>query len=65
MNWHSKYNVNKIFNNKYFRTKFSMHSKNSFMGRFGGGWNWKFGFQIGGKTIIFSLLVAELRIDFN
>lgn len=32
------------------------------MGRFGGGWNWKVGVQVGGKTVIISLLVAELRV---
>ena len=30
------------------------------MGRFGGGWQWKLGFQIGGRTLIVSLLVADL-----
>ena len=34
-------------------------------GRFGGGWNWKLGFQAGGKTIIISLLVADIRISKN
>jgi hypothetical protein len=41
----------------------SMRRADGFMGRFGGGWNWKFGFQIGGRTIIFSLLVADLRLS--
>lgn len=29
-------------------------------GRFGGGWNWKLGFQASRTMVIFSLLVAEL-----
>lgn len=36
--------------------------KSGFMGRFGGGWNWKFGFQVGSKSIIFSILVMQLII---
>jgi hypothetical protein len=35
-------------------------SRHSFMGRFGGGWNWKLGFQAGGGTLIISLLVMDL-----
>lgn len=42
-----------------------MRSSKSLMGRFGGGWNWKFGFQAGGSTIIISLLVMDLRIEFD
>jgi len=38
-------------------------SKNSW-GRFGGGWNWKFGFQAGGKTLILELLVFSLRFSY-
>lgn len=37
--------------------------KNNSWGRFGGGWNWKLGFQAGGSTIIFELLIASLRIN--
>lgn len=32
--------------------------------RFGGGWNWKLGFQIGGKTLIVNLLVCYVRFDW-
>ena len=39
-------------------------SKDCFMGRFGGGWNWKLGFQVGGRTIIFNLLIFSLRIEW-
>lgn len=35
----------------------------SLWGRFGGGWNWKLGFQAGSKTLIISLLICELRFD--
>lgn len=33
------------------------------MGRFGGGWQWSLGFEAGGNTIIFNLLVCSVRID--
>ena len=33
------------------------------MGRFGGGWEWKLGVQVGGSTVILNLLVGTLRID--
>ena len=36
-------------------------SKKSVWGRFGGGWNWELGFQCGGRTIIFNLLVFSIR----
>jgi len=32
-------------------------------GRFGGGWQWKVGIDVGGQSVIFNLLVATLRID--
>ena len=44
----------------YFHYK--RRSSRGLMGRFGGGWNWKFGFQIGGSTVILNLLVANIRI---
>lgn len=40
-----------------------MRSKYALWGRFGGGWNWKFGFQAGGSTLIIELLVMTLRFD--
>jgi len=47
------------------RVKWSHRPKDALWGRFGGGWNWKLGFQIGSTTLIVSLLVAELRFDFS
>lgn len=32
------------------------------MGRFGGGFQWEVGFQLGGRTLIINLLVASIRI---
>ena len=47
------------------RIVFDFVSKDCFMGRFGGGWNWKVGFQIGGRTIILNLLTFSLRIEIE
>ena len=45
------------------RIVFNFKSKDCFMGRFGGCWNWKVGFQAGGRTIIFNLLVFSVRFE--
>lgn len=36
--------------------------KDNLWGRFGGGWNWKFGFQLGKSTFIFHWLIGTLSI---
>lgn len=41
------------------------HHDTSGMGRFGGGWQVKLGFQASRSTLIINLLVADLRIDFK
>lgn len=38
---------------------FGMH-----LGRFGGGWQYKFGIAIGGRTVILDLIWGSLRITF-
>jgi len=45
------------------RFKYERRSKGNAMGRFGGGWNWNIGVQVGGATTIINLLVASLRIE--
>jgi hypothetical protein len=30
-------------------------------GRFGGGWNWCFGFEIGGSTVMINLLIFSIK----
>lgn len=44
---------------------FKWRSKSNFMGRFGGGWNWVLGLQIGGKTLIINILVCSVRIAWT
>jgi hypothetical protein len=48
-----------------FRLRFEWRSSKNLWGRFGGGWNWKLGFQIGSSTIIFNLLVASFSITLE
>lgn len=35
------------------------------MGRFGGGWRWKLGFAIGGKSCIIDLIFGSIRISWG
>lgn len=39
--------------------------KNSWMGRFGGGWNWEFGLQVGGSDLIINLLVLSIKFHIG
>jgi hypothetical protein len=45
------------------RARFTWRRSANLWGRFGGGWNWKVGIQVGGRTAIVSLLVADLAFD--
>ena len=42
---------------------FQCRSSKCLWGRFGGGWNWKLGFQVGGSTVIVNLLVCSLTVS--
>jgi hypothetical protein len=46
-----------------YRVRYEHGSPRNAWGRFGGGWNWNVGVQVGGSTVIVNLLVASLRID--
>ena len=46
-----------------FDWKWKLKHKDSFMGRWGGGWKWKLGICIGLPTIFIELLIASLRIE--
>lgn len=47
------------------KVQFNWRSKKNLLGRFGGGWNWELGFQAGGRTVIFSLLICMVRISLK
>ena len=42
---------------------FEWRKASSPLGRFGGGWDWAVGVQVGKRTVIFNLLVASLKIS--
>lgn len=44
---------------------YERRSGNDLHGRFGGGWQWKLGFQAGGRSVIVNLLVANVRLTFG
>lgn len=56
--WNKKWRVWKFNFNLEYRS-----GKNAW-GRFGGGWNYELGIQIGERTIILKFLIFMLRIDF-
>jgi hypothetical protein len=45
--------------------KYERRSRDEFMGRFGGGWNWIVGVEVGGRTVILNCLVFMIRIDWE
>ena len=49
----------------HYTIKYERRSKDELWGRFGGGWDWELGFQLGGNTLIINLLIAYIRIDKN
>lgn len=65
LQWHSDYVVSKQWETPLLKINFDIHNNKGLMGRFGGGWNWKLGIQVGGRTIVLSLLVAELSISLK
>lgn len=58
-----KQEINRRFNFLFWDIRFSWRSSKNLWGRFGGGWNWKLGVQIGGTTTIISLFVCEFVIN--
>lgn len=53
--------VRKEFRIGKYKMAYHWKSKNCLWGRFGGGWNWKLGIQVGGSTVIVDLLTFSLR----
>jgi hypothetical protein len=61
--WASKTINKKKFKIGKYKFAYERRDKSGVMGRFGGGWQYKLGIDIGGSTVILNLLVATLRID--
>lgn len=47
------------------KIKFEWRRKDNLWGRFGGGWNWIVGFELGGTSLILNLLVCSLRFSIR
>jgi hypothetical protein len=62
MRWGSTYIIDRKLTVGRWYLGISWRRSDGCMGRFGGGWNWKLGFQAGGSSVILSLLVLEVRI---
>ena len=45
------------------KIKYELRSSDPPWGRFGGGWNWAAGFQVGSKTVILNCLIFTLRFE--
>jgi hypothetical protein len=54
------YHVNRRIQIGSIEIKFTWRSGKNSMGRFGGGWNWEVGFQLGGSSLIVNLLFCSL-----
>lgn len=63
--WYSSRRLNRQFSVGRLDIGVEMRRNDGWMGRFGGGWNWKLGIQAGGNTVIVSLLVMEVRLDWK
>jgi len=55
--------VKRSFKIGRFKITYNRRSKKNLWGRFGGGWNWEAGFQLGSSTLIINLFIASIRID--
>ena len=58
-----RYKKSVVYRGMQYSVRYSRRSADSPMGRFGGGWNWNVGVKVGGSTLMFSLLVAELSFS--
>jgi len=47
-----------------FKIKAEYLARNPVFGRFGGGWNWNLGVQVGGSTVIINLLIFRVRVEY-
>lgn len=63
--WEPSYHFYKKKTFKHFIISCDMRDRKSVWGRFGGGWNWKVGFQLGGSTLVVSILLIEARISIR
>ena len=64
--WFSGVHFEKVLEVGRLRIKATMRDGKGLMGRFGGGWQWKLGIQVGSwRGFIISLFVMEIRVTFR
>ena len=63
-NFHSTYRIDKRWYVWCFEIRIVWCRNDGIMGRFGEGWNWRLGFQAGGETIVFHLLVLTISLSW-
>jgi hypothetical protein len=68
--WRASTYINKRWQFGRLNARLYWRRADGLMGRFGGGWDWKLGFQAStpskyGWTIIFSLLVADFYVSWK
>jgi hypothetical protein len=61
---HPPEKINFRFRIFFIEVVFDYRSSNNFWGRFGGGWNWELGFQLGGCTLLINLLIFSLKFSY-
>ena len=54
--------VRKSFRIFGFEVEYERRRKDNLWGRFGGGWDWALGFELGGSTLLINLLVSIITI---
>ncbi len=57
-----RYEINKQILIGKFDIRIEKRSKNNLWGRFGGGWNWVLGIEVGKTTIIINWLIGQIII---
>lgn len=63
MLWHSTYFIKWSRRFGRWKVRVSWRRKDGLMGRFGGGWNWRLGVQVGGTTVLVNLLVMSVAVS--
>ena len=58
-----KLEINKTWRIGKLQINYNWCSSKNLWGRFGGGWNWELGIQVGGKTVILNCLIFKIRFD--
>lgn len=59
------YETRRRYQRRFEAWKIEISMRCAAIGCFDDGWSWKVGFQAGGRTAIFSLLIVELRVDWG